>query len=81
MRTLHWALPCIQWRRQNLADVELLHPDDSTNNIDNRVDRSDFMEMNFIDFGAVYFGLGFADSQENFDGIFDYRFLELGAFK
>jgi hypothetical protein len=53
------------WAGGGSLNIELCPSDRSSEDIDDRVDGTDFVEMDLIDADAMYFGFGFGESLED----------------
>ncbi len=82
--TLDCARPFNRNGGGNVGKAQMVEADGGHDNIDDRIDCTDLVEMNFVDQFSVEAGLGFSNTVKDFkSGVFDgggeVRFLEEGT--
>jgi hypothetical protein len=68
VRRLHHAAADIDRRHDDLVRLEPLEREDRTDDIDDRIERANFMEMDLLHRRAVDGGFGLAQPAEHLDG-------------
>jgi hypothetical protein len=84
MGTLDCPCPFDRNRGGHVGKAKMMEADSSYDNIDDRIDRTDLMKMDFVDKFSVEMGLGFGDAVKDFecslfDGGIEVGVLEEGA--
>ena len=67
MRDLDGPRPDVERRRHDVVGAEPLEREDGSNDVDDRVERADFMQMNLVERGLVYRGFCFTNATEELD--------------
>jgi hypothetical protein len=72
MCTLNRACPFDRNGGGDVGKAQMMDADGGHNNIDDRIDRTDLVKMDFVDEFSVKTGLGFGDAVKDFEGgLFD----------
>ena len=66
MRAVHKAAPDVNPPDENFFHAQIVKANRAANNVNNRIDRANFVEMNFLRRLAVNFALRLRDNLENF---------------
>ena len=67
MRDLDAARPDVQRRRHDVVGAEPLEREHGSNDVDDGVERADFMQVDLVERRLVYRGLRLTDAAEQFD--------------
>ena len=67
VRHLHHARTQVQRRRDDIVDAEPLEPEHRADDVDDRVDGPDLVQVDLVDRHLVDCGLGFADPAKEID--------------
>jgi hypothetical protein len=81
MRTLNRACPFNRDGGGNVGKAKVMDADRGHDNIDDRIDCTDLVKMNFVDKFSVETGLGFGDAVKDLEGGLFYGGSELGVLK
>ena len=72
MRHFRSAAANVERRASELLNTERIEGDASAYNIDDGIDRANFVKMNFFERNVVHGGFGFTKFAKNGGGVFSY---------